>query len=655
MKLNLLSLCASIAVILFACAQPGRQATREFYVAPDGNDSAAGTKVQPVRTLARARDLVRKAKSAVSGDIVVYLRGGTYPIAAPIVFGPEDSAGEGRHITYQAYGKEVPVLSGGVVVKAWKRGYGNIWSASLERSTKLRAIYVNGERAAMAGTHEPVRALGSWGEFKVAGNEPWASTPGKTLDGIRFPASAMAAFKDPHSVELVQMKTWSELTLCVRDIVREGDEVIVKLQQPYGAIAASLPWGCGIKSSTNGLFTIRNARELLDAPGEFYFDRAAHTLFYFSKGDEMPQAEVVAPVSEGLIRIVGSSTTNRVRNLRFQGITFAHDDWQLQRLGDSHGFVGVQSLGLYERFRADGNHHLDRYNGLNVPPGTVEVSNAENIEFVQDCFENLGSACAVNLVNDVVGSRVEGNVFQQLAGNAVNVGHPQHYAVNGPIFAPGAAGICERNVIRNNLVRGVCREFVQVEAMTAFFTRGLEIAHNDIAGTPYGGIAVGWWWGNAEIPPSTVCRDNIIANNRVVDTQQKLTKDGGSIYVLGEQPGGRIEANYIKGYTRQIYPDDGSSGWTITRNVCEGGEMWFHAWVERIHDLTVTNNFTTTTSNLNKGVNCPLLDTHVEQAAPPWSSGAQHIIDAAGLQPGYTILHNEVSRSNTIKPGLPRP
>ena len=211
------------------------------------------------------------------------------------------------------------------------------------------------------------------------------------------------------------------------------------------------------------------------------------------------------------------------------------------------------------------------------------------------------------MTNDAIAPVVRGNVFYDLAGNATDVGHPQHYAAGGsPLFPAALAGVCADDTVRDNLVRRCCREFVQEEAITGFFTRGLEISHNDVQGTPYGGIALGWWWGNAEMPASTVPRDNVIRANRVVDTQEVLGDDGGAIYVLGEQPGGVIAENYLRGHTRLLYPDDGSSGWTVSGNVAEDGKLWFHAWVDRIHDLTVTDNFTNTPEVLNRAIRSPI-------------------------------------------------
>ncbi len=624
-----------LALLLAAAATRGADRS-VFYVSPAGSDANAGPRAAPFRTLGRARDAVRGLGRDARDEVEVRLRGGIYPLLAPVEFGPEDSGRDGHPVRYLAYADEVPVLSGGVVVTGWVRDHGEIYRAPLERSTKLRALFVDGRRAAMAQGPKPLRAAGAWGEFVVRGGEPWAETPGTTLAGLRFPAAELPPCADPSSVELVQAHSFNQLILGVREMRREGGQTIVELQQPYGAIAAALPWGCGI--DPRGAFVVRNARELLQAPGQFYFDRRRGLLYYYRDGEDLARANVVAPASPGLIRLRGRSNADRVHDLEFRGIAFAYDDWQLMDLEGSRGFVGVQSLGLYDRFRADGSHHADRYQGLDLPQGTVELRNCERIAFVRCRFEHLGSGSAVSLVNDARSSDVEGNIFYDLAGNAVNVGHPQHYDEHSALFPPAAWGPCENDAVRDNLIRRCCLDFEQEEAISAFFTRGLVVAHNDIQGTPYGGIAVGWWWGNAGIPPSRVPRDNVIADNRVVDTQEVLGEDGGSIYVLGVQPGGRITGNYLRGHTRLIYPDDGSAGWTIRGNVAEDGLLWFHAWVDRIHDLRVQDNYTNTPEALNRAAGVALRDTHFEGRAPPWSPPAQAIVDAAGLEPAYSDL-----------------
>lgn len=637
----------AFALLTLMCGTASLRAAsvyREFYVSPAGADTNPGTKRKPFQTLAHARDVVRTVNQKMTGDVVVYLREGTYPVTSPVEFGPADSGCNGFNVSYRAYKKEVPILSGGVPVTGWTLDHGQIYRAKLDWHGKLRSLYVNGRRADMA--QADFKGQGAWGEFTVKGDEPWAETPGKTLDGILFNSAEVPVFDNPGDVELVQHRVWNFLIVGVRDMSVESNRTVVKLQQPCGAMAATMAWGCNLK--TDGDFTLRNAYELMERPGQFYFNQATQTLYYFAKpGDDMSKAVVMAPLSEGLLRITGTSTNDRVKNLTFSGLTFAYDHWLLEPVGDSHGICGMQSLGLYTKFRADGNWHKDHYDLCELPQATVDLNNCENIHFERNRFAHLASGCGISLGNDVADSSVEGNVFNDLSGNAVNVGHPQHYLIgDGPRFKEGVEGVCARDLIKNNWIRKVCLDFKQGEAISGFFTEAAEISHNDIQGVPYGGIALGWWWGDSKIPASKVTKDNVITGNRVVDTQQLLHGDGGGIYVLGEQPGGRIESNYVRSVTRALYADDGSAYWTIRRNVADtrkpGDERgvdqdpklnpWLHLWTDRIHDLVIDDNYTTITNVVNKGRNCEPTRLHVEN---PLSADAQAIIDAAGLEAAY--------------------
>jgi hypothetical protein len=622
-----------LAGICFAAAAPAR----EFYVSPAGDDANPGTKAKPFLTLAHARDVVRTENKKMSGDIVVNLRGGNYPVTAPVEFSAADSGRNGFNVIYRAYKKETPVISGGVLVTNWTLDHGRIYSAKLNWDGKLRGLFVNGQRAAM--TQKEFQGRGAWGEFVVNGSEPWAETPGKTLDGIQFDPAEVPSLTNPSDVELLQHRTWNFIVLGIRDAVLENNFCVLKLQQPYGAIAATMAWGCNLGPTNQ--FTIRNAFEFLDAPGEFYFNRVSHTLYYFPRdGEDMSQASVIAPLSEGLLKISGNATNDRVKNLVFSGITFAYDHWLLAQVGDSRGMVGVQSLGLYTKFRADGNWHKTRYNICDLPQATVEICNAENIRFERNYFTHLASGSAVSLVNDVVDSAIIGNVFNDISGNAVNVGHPQHYVIgDGPLFTNGVEGVCAHDKISNNFIRKVSLDYKQGEAISGFFTDTVEISHNDIRGVPYGGIALGWWWGNAEIPASKISKNNSIIANKIFDTQQELPKDGGAIYVLGEQPGGRIEDNYIHSLSRLIYPDDGSAGWNISKNVLDPqpGGKWLFIWTDRIHDLQIENNFTTSANFQNRATNgCVPVNTVVMDKT--FSAEAKKIAAAAGLEKKYQDL-----------------
>lgn len=614
------------------------QAQTEIHVDPNAGPGGNGTLQRPYNSLQSAVDAIPGLAGSMRPGLVVYLHGGLYSLAKPVVLTERHSGSNGHSVIFRAYEKEMPVISGGVKVTGWEKVDGNIYKASLKRETKLRSLFVNGQRMRMAQTDVPVAGLGNWGSFEITGKEEWAFGAGSGIDGIQFSSADVDEYHNPGDIELVQFNTWTEKILCVREIEEFGDTAVFKLQQPYGAIATSMAWAGKINYKKS--FVIRNAYELLDSPGEFYFDRSTRTLYYYNQGEDMSRAEVIAPTSAGLLQIAGTSTGSRVANIKFEGITFSHDDWQLMEVAGSKGFASIQSLALAVKYIPGGNWHPTEYNSTNVPRGAIQVSNAENISFVRNKFQQIGSAIAINMVNDVQNSEVAGNYFNDLLGNAVNIGHPQHYKIgDGDLYGPGVEGLCESNTVSNNYLRNVSLDFRQVEGITSFFVANTRIEHNDIAWTPYGAITCGWWWGNADIPPSTVAKNNSIRFNKAGNSHQALD-DGGIIYVLGEQPGSVIEGNYVFNGPRCIYPDDGSAYWSITGNVVGNPSykwMWLHIWTKRCHDIVARDNYVKNNLLMDNGTNTSIEETHSFREND-FSGKALEIIENAGIEKEFADI-----------------
>ncbi|MDO4757715.1 MAG: hypothetical protein Q4A18_00455 [Rikenellaceae bacterium] len=579
----------------------------------------------------------RKAVKKQKEDVEIRLKGGTYFFAEPLVIDEAMGGKNGKSVKLTAVKGEKVVISGGVKIEGWERVHGNLFKAPFNHDKKLRTLIVGGKRARMAGMNTPAPALGSYGEMEITGEEPWAFGAGTTPLGIRFEQSKeIMPYRNPEDVELIQNNVWTEKILCAADVHKWGNEIAIELQQPYSAILNSLAWAG--KTKFEGTFLIRNAFELLDEPGEFYFDRAEKTIYYISDGEDITKQEVIAPMTEGLIRIKGSSCSSNVENVTIENLTFSYDAWNLVELEGSHGFGGIQSLGMAMKYIPDGNWHPTKYNSVDVPEGTIQIENAEGIRIIRNHFLHLGAAATVNMANDVTRSEVIGNYFNDCLGNAVAVGHPQHYEIGdgdkGAVYAPGIEGLCQDIDISNNMIRNVSLDFRQVEGIVGFFCKNVKIDHNDIYGTPYGAIALGWWWGNAKIPESTTSGNNSMSYNRCGHTHTMLT-DGGIIYMLGRQPGSVARRNYLFDGPRCIYPDDGSSGWLIEENfVVSLFQLWMHIDSDRNYDILIRNNHVKDNRLCNSGNGTIIEGTKVYRNIP-FGDAALQIQDESGLEPEY--------------------
>jgi len=94
---KLISLCIPLIIGCVPVQHTPEHETRvraTFYVAPasfGGSDSHPGTIGEPFLTLERAKQAVRNVTKDMTGDAIVYLRGGTYELEEPIVFQAHDS------------------------------------------------------------------------------------------------------------------------------------------------------------------------------------------------------------------------------------------------------------------------------------------------------------------------------------------------------------------------------------------------------------------------------------------------------------------------------------------------------------------------------------------------------------------------------------
>ena len=120
-----------------------KQSTCTFHVATNGDDRWSGRLAAPnaegtdgpLATLAAARDAIRRLKHGLGGaldrPVAVLVRGGTYPMAAPLQLSGGDSGTALCPITYAAYPGEKPILSGGRTIAGWKPFKDGIYCAHL--------------------------------------------------------------------------------------------------------------------------------------------------------------------------------------------------------------------------------------------------------------------------------------------------------------------------------------------------------------------------------------------------------------------------------------------------------------------------------------------------------------------------------------------
>lgn len=646
------------AALVGVAAPASAAAEAAFYVAPSGDDANAGTLKAPFQTIERARDAVRAVNSDMSSDIHVYLRGGSYPIDTTVEFGPEDSGANGHRVVYSAYENEKPVLEAGTEIAGWTQHDGDIWSAPLDRSDKLRSLYVNGNRAVMA--YKDVSTQGCYGQYAIAaGQAPWAWESGTQCDGVKYALSNVPAIEDnAEDIEIQSSTTWTTAIVGVRDVTTtpDGASRLLLLQQPGAAIAAGAYNGNFV---TRGTHRIMNAYAFLDKPGEFFYDRSANTVYYYkAPSDDMTTASVFAPNGvETVLSVAGTSKGDRVHDLAFEGITVQHSDWNLAQV-DGSSFKQAQQGNLINTAYVHGNFHDYHYRNVDLQPAAVEVTSAANISFTRNRIQHTG-ADGISLINDVVDSQLTGNTTKDVGGTAINVGHPQHVYIgdatttNKEKFSADVEGAPTNIQIKNNYVYDSATLFLGSAAVAAYFVDTMAFEHNVVEKTSWTGISMGWgWWNFNGSPgaiepgnPTTVAKNNSIRYNEFIDTVNDRN-DTGAVYTLGAQPGTVISNNYVDGiragHTYGLHADEASAYITFDRNVLDisdgvtytiNSEDWNFK-----HDLTITNTWATVWKKYRNDPPASHIEPIMVYSDGVWPLEAYTVTVDAGLEPAYRDL-----------------
>lgn len=311
----------------------------DFYVSPNGNDNWSGTLAEPnaagtdgpFLTLVRAQKAVRELKAQVykqkdapvekrwigsphplgkGKDILVYLRAGTYSLKQPLIFEPADGGErvetnlptgafeyhklKDHYVTYAAYPGEKPVISGGIPINSWTKK-GQVWTAKFDADS-AQMLVVNGKRQILARTP----------------NEGYLVPPvisGNTSE-LHFRKGELKNWKDMEGNRIILLLRW-----------HTGINTLAKIDEKNGIATFQSPQEGVVIVPPR--YYVENVKSLLDAPGEWFFDKKRKEISYIpANGIDNPNmvtAEV--PVISNLVKVSGK-LGQPVRNLRFYGLTF---------------------------------------------------------------------------------------------------------------------------------------------------------------------------------------------------------------------------------------------------------------------------------------------------------------------------------------------
>ncbi len=387
-----------------------------LYVATTGDDRNPGTKAKPFATLFRAQSAVRDLKKRSTKPIRVIVRGGTYYLPEPLVYGSEDSGTAEAPVTYAAYPGERVTLSGGRKLTCqWKPFRNGIMQCSLPEVKQggfyFTQLFVNGKRQIRARypnydlKNPLVHGSGYINAAREIGEDVPALHPdpnedmtfsGRAPRGIVVDPSTFTKNKwakaDEAVIHIFQANYWGNLQWRVKAI----DWAKHTIWFGEGGWQMGAKWYAKSPAIVDmrSRFYIENVFEELDAPGEWYLDRDRGTLYYFpAEGIDLKTASVEVPVLEQVVRFVGTQD-EPVEYMTLEGFRIAHttstflqkydipslSDWAIHR-GGSVFLEGARSCGIKDCwFDAVGGNavFLNNHNRGNVVTGCKFTETGES-------------------------------------------------------------------------------------------------------------------------------------------------------------------------------------------------------------------------------------------------------------------------------------
>jgi hypothetical protein len=541
------------------------QQPADFFVSPRGKDTWTGKLAEPgendgpFATLDRARKAVRALVRTLDRPrpVRVVLRAGTYYLDAPLEFGPEDSGSRNAPVVYAAAAGEKVTLSGGLRLQGGRWGEVNnrkAWTVDIPAvkagTYRFKQLFVEGER-------RPRTRLPKEGEFKIA------SLPGYTGDFLRSPTrrfvyaagDIVPGWRNLRDVEIVGITKWLDNRLAIESVDATSRTVSFDRPSLFALLSGDKP----------GPYWVENVVEALKEPGQWYLDRPQGILSYLPlPGEKMRSAEIVAPRLSRVIRVVGRAGAP-VHDLAFEGITFAHTEWQPPTDYASSLQAGIEV------------------------PGAVLFDYAERCAITGGAIEHIGNY-GVEVGVGCSDIEISRNRITDIGAGAVRIGHFFSWETDGS-GRPTGRGIRRKAAMPNGphsrRIRVVDNQIAHLgrftpEAVGVFVgdNAECEIVHNHIHDLFYSGISVG------SVQDFGPCEasGNIIEYNHIHDIGQERLSDLAGIYACNT-PKSRFAFNVVHDVTRRdyggwgIYPDEGAHDLLIRQNLvyrCQDGALFAH-------------------------------------------------------------------------------
>ena len=290
--------------LLSSGARPGTAA--EYYVATGGNDESPGSKAEPFRTIQKAADVARP------GD-TVFVRGGVYRETVRL----RTSGTADAPVRFAAAPGELPVVSGAVEIAArWSRHKGSIYKAKCDEP--VGQLFVDGRMMVEARwPNQPFERR--WDK------STWRTTSkGSDYGRIVDPELARTGVDWTGALAVLNVGAWQTFLRPVRGHAAGGDtfEYATDLGKRHESEVTRL------KRQKPGFdrYFLFGKLEALDAPGEWFLDRGAGTLYLWAPDGKDPSARRIEGKSRDYAFIAAGRRYVRIDGFRLFAATFLFEE-----------------------------------------------------------------------------------------------------------------------------------------------------------------------------------------------------------------------------------------------------------------------------------------------------------------------------------------
>ncbi|MES2276662.1 MAG: PDZ domain-containing protein [Bacteroidota bacterium] len=561
-KTGLVLLCLACLAHAFA---------KDLYLSPKGNDHNPGTLEQPFATFQQA---VLAARSYRHERVTIWVRGGIYYLNSPVTFTAADARTANAPLTIKAYADEKPIVSGSALLKLQWQPYKNgMMQAHVDGDLIFDELFINGQLQPMA----------RYPNYDIAAKH----YHGTAEDALSPDRVAHWPHPEGGYIHALHKSEWGDLAYRIT-----GKDADGKLTMEGG-------WQNNRPSTMHAKYRfVENVFEELDAPNEWYYDHATHTLYYYPPaGLDLAKAIIATPQLESLFNFKGDAA-KRVTHISIAGLQL------------------TQTLRTFMQNREP----LLRSDWTIYRVGAVTMDGTANCQ-VKNCYFNTVGGNAMVFSNYNRDSEISGcRIADAGSSGVVFVGDPA--AVRSPLFqysqanqldqidkTPGPKGSnypanCR---VYNCLIEGIGQIEKQVAGVQLSMCQNITVSHNTIDDVPRAGINVneGTWGGH------------VIEYNDVFNTVQE-TGDHGSFNSWGRDrfwfPNRKqmdsinlahpelalldvvkpiiIRNNRFRcDHGWDIDLDDGSSNYQIYNNLCLNGGLKLREGFDRkVYNNVIINN-----------------------------------------------------------------